>query len=433
MTENAIRKNMKNSLSISTNKVLSLLALAFCLAIVIPSRAQQSPAPPVNQDEVNKQLMQRLQELEAEVKQLKAQPAVVTATPPPEPPPAVEAPEVNEVAPRLKFNVFGDVGWQIYNGSDSTFFFGSFDMFMTARLSDKVSALGEVLFLPDITDNSIGVDITRLLLKYHPNDYLTASVGRYNTWVGYYNTAFNKGEFLETTIDRPFIFSFDDYGGVLPMQDVGINLTGKIPSGKLGLNYVVEAGNGRAWGLNVEPAQNRQDENTSKSINGGLFIRPEKFPGLQIGFSVRHDNLSIPGPAVHETVATAHAVFINNNYEILNEVALDRHSETGVSGTPAFNTSGCYTQFSRRFGAYRPYFRYQYFNANGNDPVFAYAPQNDLAPSSFAGFVGIVNGPSVGIRWDFTEHSAFKMQYDRFDLRSLPSENGLTTQLAFTF
>jgi hypothetical protein len=159
-------------------------------------------------------------------------------------------------------------------------------------------------------------------------------------------------------------------------------------------------------------------------------MRPDKFSGLQVGFSVRHDNLTIPGPAVHETIATAHVVYVNANWEILNEAVLDRHAEPGG---PAFNTSGGYSQFSRRFKAYRPYFRYQYFNANGNDPVYAYAPQNDLAPSSFTGFVSRVNGPSAGLRWDFTEHSAFKFQYDRFSLRGLPSENGLTSQIAFTF
>ena len=399
-------------------KALSILVVAMCVAMsvasALPAVAQQASSSPATQDDINRQLVDRIQELEKQVQTLKAQPPA--AAPAPEPAPVVEAPAVNEVAPRLKMNIFGDVGLQGYNGSDTSFFFGSFDLFMTARLSSKVSALGEILFLPDITDNSISVDVTRLLLRYRQNDYFTASVGRYNTWVGYYNTAFNKGEFLETTTDRPFIFAYDDFGGVLPMQDVGVNVTGKIPSGNLGLHYVVEMGNGRAWGLNAEPTQNRQDGNTSKSVNGGLYLRPERVAGLQVGFSVRHDNLTIPGPAVHETVATAHIVFINNAWEIL-----------------VFNTTGGYSQFSRRFGAYRPYFRYQYFNAPNNDPVYVFAPQNDYAPANFLGFVGRLNGPSAGVRYDFNEHAAFKFQYDRFSLRNLPSENGLTTQIAFTF
>jgi hypothetical protein len=248
--------------------------------------------------------------------------------------------------------------------------------------------------------------------------------------VGYYNSAFNYGEFLETTTDRPFIYAFDDQGGVLPMQEVGINMTGKIPSGKLGLNWVLELGNGRAYGPDVEAAQNNQDANNGKSINGGLFLRPEAVSGLQLGFSVRHDNLTIPPPNVAETIATAHVVFINSKYEILNEGVLVKHVEP--SG-PVFTTAGFYTQWSRAFRVYRPYFRYQYFNAPNNDPVYVYAGANDYAPSYVSGFVGRVNGPSVGIRYDFTEHSALKFQYDRISERDLPSANGLTSQIAFTF
>ncbi|MFZ3218194.1 MAG: hypothetical protein WA192_19215 [Candidatus Acidiferrales bacterium] len=432
---------MKNRIPMA--KICSSLILCFCAGISLPAQAQQAPNPPATQDELNKQLLQRVQELEEEVKQLKEQTATAPTTPPapaaatvsappppaPEPAPLPDMPSVNEVAPRLKLVVFGDVGAQVYNHIPDTFEFGSLDLFMRARLSDKVSTLGEVLFIAQ-SDNSIGVDVERLLLQYRQNDYFSVAAGRFHTWVGYYNTAFNKGEFLETTTDRPFVYAFDDTGGVLPMQEVGVTVTGKIPSGSLGLNYVVEAGNGRAWGLNTEPTQNNQDANNSKSINGGLFMRPDRFAGLQLGFSLRHDNLSIPGPAIGETIVTAHAVFINPHYEILNEAVLVRHAE---SGGPVFETSAFYTQFSRAFGAFRPYFRYQYFNAPSDDPVYFYASQNTYAPLYVTSFVGRLNGPSLGIRYDFTEHSALKLQYDRFSLRGLNTENGLTSQLAFTF
>ena len=425
-----IGENMQSVSSITMKRMLSSIALGLCLAVTVPAQAQQAPNPPTSQDEVNRQLLQRLQELEDEVKQLKAQAAAApTPAPEPDPPPAVEAPAVHEVSPRLHLTVFGDVGAQLYNHTPDTFLFGSLDLFMTARLSDRVSALGSVLFIAQ-NNNVIQPDVERLLLQIRQSDYFTVAVGRYHTWVGYYNSAFNYGEYLETTADRPFIYAFDDQGGVLPMQEVGVTMTGKIPSGTMGLNYVVEAGNGRGWGPGVEIAQNNQDAHNSKSINGGLFIRPDSLSGLQLGFSVRYDSLTIPGPAIHETIATVHGVFVNSNYEILNEGVLVRHVEP--SG-PVFTTSAFYTQFSRRFRAYRPYFRYQYFNAHDNDPVYVFASPNDYAPAYVSTFVGRLNGPSAGIRYDFTEHSALKLQYDRISERRLPTVNGLTSQIAFTF
>ena len=438
-------EEMKNTVASSTLSLLGRISLVLCIilpSMIFPSSARAQQATPPGQDDSNQQLLQRINELEAKVKQLEekqaaataaaAPPAPATAAPAPEAPPPVEVPVVNEVAPRLKLNVFGDVGASWYNHVPSSFEFGSLDLFMTARLSDKVSALGEALFIAE-SGNDVSVDVERLLLRYRQSDYFMASIGRMHTWVGYYNTAFNKGEFLETTVDRPFIYAFDDEGGVLPMQDVGVNVTGKIPSGKLGLNYVVEVGNGRAWGgPSVEPTQNYQDANNSKTINGGLFIRPEKFSGLQIGFSLLHDNLSLPGPpAVAETIATVHAVYTNSKYEILNEGVLVRNAETGG---PIFHTGAFYSQFSRAFHAFRPYFRYQYFNANSNDPVYALATSpNAYVPLNVTTFVGRLNGPSAGVRWDFTEHSAVKLQYDRYSFRGLATENGLTSQFAFTF
>jgi hypothetical protein len=417
--------------SAPVRKVPRIVSLALIMTLAFSAHAQQATSDATTQADADQQLQQRIKELEIKVKQLEDKPATPAPAPPPapEPQPTIDAPVVNEVAPRLHLNVFGDAGAQGFNHSPDTFLFGSLDLFMTARLSDKASTLGEVLFIAQ-SDNTIEADVERLLFRYRQDDYLTASIGRYHTWVGYYNTAFNYGVFLETTTDRPFMYAFDDRGGVLPMQDVGINFTGKIPSGNLGLNYVVELGNGRAWGLNAQPAQNNQDTNNSKSINGGLFIRPEKISGLQMGFSVRHDNLTVPGPAVSETIATVHAVYINRGYEILNEGMFVSHVEpTG----PTFNTSGFYTQLSRAFHAYRPYFRYQYFNAPSDDPVYIYATPNDFSPPTVQGFVGRVNGPSAGIRYDFTAHSAFKLQYDRISERNLPTVNGLTAQIAFTF
>jgi hypothetical protein len=425
--------------------VLAGVLLAGCLANPVRARAQLAPASSTNQEEVNKQLMQRLQDLEDEVKQLKAQlapaatsaanPASValesspTPAPTPSPVPEVAAAEINEVAPRLHLEVFGDVGAQKFTHIPETFLLGSLDMFMTARLSDKVSVLGEALFIAQ-SGNNVQIDVERLTLKYRANEHFAISAGRSHTWVGYYNTAFNKAAFLETSVDRPFIFQFDDTGGVLPMQDVGANVTGKIPSGKMRLNYVVELGNGRAWGLDTQPAQNHQDINNSKFVNGGLFLRPAKVSGLQLGFSIGHDNLTVPGPAIGETIATVHAVLDNGTYQVLNEAVWVRH---GQAGGHLFETSAFYTQFSRTFKAFRPYLRYQYFNAPSSDPVYFYASPNVYVPASVATFIGRMNGPSAGVRINFTENSAIKLQYDRYSLRGLPSENGLSTQIAFSF
>ena len=62
-----------------------------------------------------------------------------------------------------------------------------------------------------------------------------------------------------------------------------------------------------------------------------------------------------------------------------------------------------------------------------------YASASEYAPLAVTGFIGRINGASLGIRYDVLENVAVKFQYDRFSLRDLATENGLTLQFAFTF
>jgi hypothetical protein len=126
-------------------------------------------------------------------------------------------------------------------GSHGNFYTGDFDLLLTSRINDKASVLSEIAF-GEQDAQKFGVDLERVLFKYDYNDYLRMSFGRYHTGIGYYNTAFHSGSWLQTTADRPLVMEFADDGGVLPTQAVGVSFTGSIPSGKLGLNYIAEYG-----------------------------------------------------------------------------------------------------------------------------------------------------------------------------------------------
>jgi hypothetical protein len=310
-------------------------------------------------------------------------------------------------------------------GNTNSFRIGTLDLFMTGVLTDRVSVLAEVLFTP-LKDNSIGLDVERLLLQYKQNDYFNFAIGRYHTAIGYYNTAFHQGAWFQTAVDRPFMYAFDDQGGFLPLQEVGVTVSGQIPSGNLGLNYVAEIGNGRAHFLGSDPAQNFQDTNNGKSFNLAVSARPRGMPGLEGGFSTYHDNPTFSENINHsELISTVYVVYINSNYEFLNEGMLVRHSGSTTGAPGIFHTPGFYTQFSRRFGKYRPYFRYSYVNAGVAEPVYGDPADGPI--------VGRRNGPTFGLRYDLNDHAAFKLQYDRLAQRGQKSFNALQTQFSFAF
>src|SRR6185503_5829265 len=187
-------------------------------------------------------------------------------------------------------------------------------------------------------------------------------------------------------------------GGLIPIHDVGVMASGHVPSGSLGLRYVFEIGNGRT-SLNPanEATQNTVDENNGKAFNVGLSARPERFPGLQVGFSTHRDRMKPPNAAsADQTTLAAHVVYQGTSFEWLNEVVTIR--STRARPAPDSVTTAFYTQVSRQFGEARPYFRYQYINASAADAAFR--------------ALGRRNGPTVGLRYDTGKFAAVKGQYE---------------------
>jgi hypothetical protein len=407
---------------------------------------QPDGTPPADKSGADKEtvqlLLQRIDQLEARVKQLEsskpeAHPAQASTTAPPAqetaPSTTPSEPETEPSSERtetermdvsrtlLRIRGFGDINFHGDNqkGDTTSFTLGQLNLFLTSDVSDKFRFIGEIVFEADSLDNNFGVDVERMLIQYSHSDYLKLAAGRYHTAIGYYNTAYHHSTWFQTTTGRPFLFQFEDGGGILPVHNVGVTATGLIPSGPLGLHYVAEVGNGRAsrHPLTDEPVQNVVDENNHKAFNLALFARPEKIRGLQAGFSIYRDKLAPVGfPRIGETIVAAHAVYIHPNFEWLNEVLVVRHTPEGGH---TFDTPGFYSQVSKRFGQYRPYFRYQYVNGSDNEPVF---------PD-----VGLRHGPSVGLRFDASESVALKLQYDYTMLRLKPSVSSLGLQVGFTF
>jgi hypothetical protein len=385
-------------------------------------------------------LLRRVEQLEARVSQLEASrqaspvlvsAALPSAAPDPAPVSAVQqdSPAQEPASPMeqrmdtrtlMQIRGFGDT---TFHGSDArgthtSFSLGQLNLFVTSDISEKFRLLSEIVFEADPT-NTFGVDVERLLLQYSHNDYFNLAVGRYHTAIGFYNTAYHHSAWLQTAVGRPFLFQFEDNGGILPIHNVGVSASGLIPSGRLGLHYVAEIGNGRASSSpSAEAVQNVFDENNGKAVNLALFARPDAVRGLQLGFTFYHDGLQPTGQArIGEEIFAAHAVMQRPKFEWLNEGMIIRHAPQGQSHV--FDTPGFYTQVSKSFGIYRPYFRYQYVNESDAEPVF---PQ-----------VGLQYGPSAGIRMDASESVALKLQYDHTAFRHQPSVNGLTLQFAFTF
>lgn len=349
----------------------------------------------------------------------------------------------------IQWRGFGEVDYKVLNqrqpelqtygfvpGSAGDFYTGDFGLFLTSRLTNKASVLSEIVF-EEGDAQSYKVDLRRMLLRYDYNEHLKMSFGRYQTNIGYYNWAFRSAAWLQTTADRPLVMEFATNGGLLPTQAIGVSVTGSIPSGKLGLNYVAEYGSSDTIRPDLNGDGLLTDENNGNHTNVGLFARPDELPGLQIGTSYYHDKISDnnidaltgvqlpPDPGAPgfnarygQTIVNGYVVYVAHGFEFLTEGFLIRFAPLHFT-YPTFNTPVFYSQFSRQIWRLRPFVRYQYVNASPNNLIY-----DD---------VGLRYGPSFGARYDLNDYIAFKAQLDHTARWGGPDLNGLQLQFAFAF
>lgn len=375
--------------------------------------------------------------------------ATPSQTPAPSETAAASSPEMHNLH-GIRWRGFGELDYKVLNqrtpelgtygfvpGSAGNFYVGDFDLFLTSRLTRKSSVLSEIDF-EEGDAQRFKVDLRRMLFKYDANDHLRFSFGRYQTSIGYYNWAFSSATWLQTTADRPLVMEYASNGGLLPTQAVGVSVTGSIPLGRVGLNYVAEYGSSDTVRPDINGDGLLNDENNGNQINLGFFLNPDRVFGLRIGGSIYHDQISdlvlsvgggpigaqgaggiAPSPSArwNQTIVNGHIVYIAHGIEFLNEGFLIRFAPTIAGET--FNTPAFYSQFSKKLGPVRPFVRYQYINASPQNAIY-----ND---------VGLRYGPSFGLRYDANDYIALKAQLDHTVRRGLPDLNGLHLQLAGTF
>lgn len=409
----------------------------------------QNP-PAADQAEQVKSLLERVERLEKRVAELEAkQPAttMVTGTMPadsaPSQKPATEqaVPQPAQATsmeghmdkstvgqaethyPALQIRGFADVDFSATDqpGTTSGFNLGQLDLHLASALSQKVSYFGELTFNAHPTGYT--VEVERSIVRYDYNDFFKLSFGRYHTPIGYWNTAFHHGAWLQTTIDRPEMVKVG--GAFTPIHFVGFLAEGNIPSGGAGLAYSVGVGNGR--GEIISRPGDAGDNNNNRAWVANIFSRPARLYGLQFGASVYRDKLSLGGGNdFREWITSAHLAWTRGDPELLAEFENVNHKS--ILTNKVSNSDAFYVQVGYRLPwlekTLKPYYRFEYMHTPKSEVVYG---DLDLVESI------------VGLRYDISSYAAFKGEYRRASRQVLATPtfagvvNGLFLQTSFTF
>ena len=307
-------------------------------------------------------------------------------------------------------------------GIGNNFFsLGEFDLFMTSRLSNRISFLGEIVF--EFESEETEIDPERLIIRYDVNNLLKINVGKFHLPIGYWLPTYHHGVWLQTTIDRPDIFNFEDKGGPLPSHAIGAMLSGSALLEGFDLNYACAISNGR--GVNTTQIQVIDDRNDKKALSLQLEVQPHIVEGLRLGPSIYYDVIpedkTNPNreSEIRAIIYGGHIVYTIENIELLTEAFEINHDE--FSGG-VFNTIGGYAQFAYTINKFKPYYRYDYIKYDSNDPFYNESKFDFLD----------TNKHTLGLRYELSHFNALKFEYSHgvFDDEDV---NIVGLQTAFSF
>jgi hypothetical protein len=325
-------------------------------------------------------------------------------------------------ASRLTIHFFADVvgekAWKSI-AAPSTFNLGVLDLFVHAQPAPEFYMLAEVGFEPTVQD--YGIDVERMEAGWSPRSWFQATIGRYHTPLGYWNTAFHHGKWLITTVENPLLFKFEDEYGPLPVHTIGLLVYGQIGLGQSSsLLYHLGIGNGR--GATPDPPQKLMDIHEGKSVLGALHFLAG---GFRIGGSFYLDKTTptipegTPGIEMSEQIFVGDVTFTTAPWEVLVEGASIRHSYAEATGDRVVNNYGGYAQLSYQVvERVRPYARAEVQRISSDDPFFIKIPDQ-------ARQLG-------GIRFDVIDALAVKVEGGNVRIQG---ENGpyVRFQVAFVY
>jgi hypothetical protein len=322
---------------------------------------------------------------------------------------------------------FADVLYKNEKGAHPTFEIGQLDFYYSTKIDEKTSFLAEIVYESGIDNGqqTTGLDIERVSVQYFASPWLKIAAGRFHTALGYWNDNFHHGSWLQTSISRPRMYSFEDSGGFLPVHTIGLEFRGEGQVGTGLLGYIANVGNGR--GPQVDPPQMVEDADIAKSFNLVLYYSLPDFDNLRFGVTYYQDTLPetfdnthvLTRSRGHETISGAHILWEpGSQFQILSEYMIMNHSFDGTEN--ANKTSTGYVLASYKMGNFTPFVKFDSINADKTADTYTSIGDN-------------YQKRAAGLRYELSSRSALKVESYYETTQNLASNYGTLANWSFTF
>ena len=304
------------------NRSTKALILGFAVGLVSLS----SPAGASDDSQRIQDLEQQVADLTRIVQDLQADAVRSAAADPAGPGPSLGD------GPDLSVSMFGDFNYSYRdrdtlvgpNARANEFALGDFAIFLSSRLTDRVSFFSEIAF--EFEDGGVHVDMERIIASLELHERLDLNVGRGHTSLSHWNRTYHHGSYLQTTIATPLIL-----GKLLPRHFVGVEFAGNLPTDHGLATATLTVANGR--GVLQGREQNTFDGDQGKFQSLVLGYQAAWLPGLQLSLGYTRDEIpadaALLGRArgMDEQIGSAAIVYDAHAWELLMEGHWVRHDD----------------------------------------------------------------------------------------------------------
>ena len=270
---------------------------------------------------------------------------------------------------------------------------------------------GPFQFLTEILASNFEKDIERFQFGYKVDARNTLWLGRYHNPAGVWNLDHHHGSYLQTSISRPRIVSYEDGGGglpvgggVLPMHLAGLLWEGSRAVGIGAVNYEIGFARGPALDDALLPFPILQPSVPGREIfTARVGYKPDETNGTQAGvFAARADIpvLNPVGGELTQSYAGFYAQWAGAMGRVFGEWF--NVNNQGTLGGPARSDTfnAWFAQGEYRIG--EPVTAFARIERSRSDPTDPYLALFPSFPKST---------DVVGIRWDFRPNHALTVEY----------------------
>lgn len=311
---------------------------------------------------------------------------------------------------RYGLNFFGDVSLVANMAGDRVSLkseLGTFDLLFNAALGNSIGTAVEVAL------EHGEVELERFEVSWRGGDFFLRG-GKSHTTLGYWNTAYHHGKWLQPTIERPRGVQFDDDGGLLPNHWVGLEGGRRLAAPWGAVSLTAGVGNGRKEAHDEKaPGEDAASSRLVLPRSAWLNVdfQSAGLPEIHLGLSGLYGQIpaadanvrpALPDVPIDEWIGGAHAVYRGERLLLIAEGFLVKH----VAGGLSWRTLDVFATAMFTFDRLSPYAQVevQRISAAG-DPFY-----NPGVGTPFGAPQNLVE-MLLGIRADISLWSALKLEY----------------------